>query len=413
MVAKKSKLAKFFVKKGLDLNPGLTCPVLCIGNKEILVLAFREIHTRGITAMFATTVRSLKSLLILSCVIGLAGLAHAQDTGGTLPPAPVKKARKSKKAKSSATTAPKGEEPPTAKAVDNEGGAPTGENLKFNTDYDPKSTDRHEPMHFSDPGDAPLGTPRPEYADTTPDDTGYKAYLGYPKNQAGVHVATMNLASSWGYGANTYNFTSGVTGYGVDYRLLVSPMWQLEANYQHASVTLTEAKVGGLTFHDSTINIDTYDLKNRWCFIGKTSFYRQLCPGIDVGNDGYPIVNFTSATDLALTREQDFYIGANLTYQQPITEPLLFTAKIGYNYGTGLGTSGYLTSKGDTSYYLNAGVEWTIARHHVILVNGEYKHRDAKVQGSIPSSGGSSVLTDTWQTNSSYLGARLGYLYSF
>jgi len=49
----------------------------------------------------------------------------------------------------------------------------------------------------------------------------------------------------------------------------------------------------------------------------------------------------------------------------------------------------------------------------VITLLGEYKQRNAKVEGTIPPSGSGTGITDSWQTNSSYLGARLGYLYSF
>jgi hypothetical protein len=187
---------------------------------------------------------------------------------------------------------------------------------------------------------------------------------------------------------------------------LVSPLWRVEVDYQHFTMKMNQQFLNPLTFQDSTVNFDNYYLRNSFCVIGKSTFYQQLCPGVDFGNDGYPIVNYVTNNDLTLQRVQDLVLGVNLAYQAPIGNTILFRAMAGYNYGTGMGNSGYLTSKNNSSYYLNAGIEWTVTEHNLINILAEWKQRNAKVSGPI---GGN---TDSWQSDSSQIGGRLGYIRS-
>src|SRR5665213_512670 len=103
-----------------------------------------------VSSIVRVTMSSYKSVLVLACVMGMALAlqpAFAQDAA----PAPVKvKRAKKKKATpaADATSAPAAAE--TQSAVKSGGGeiessSPQGENLKFNTDSAPVSTDRHPP----------------------------------------------------------------------------------------------------------------------------------------------------------------------------------------------------------------------------------------------------------------------------
>jgi hypothetical protein len=309
------------------------------------------------------------------------------------------------------TAGKKSAEPSTVEASGAESAAPQGENLKFNTDAVPKSTDQRPSMQFSDPGDAPLGTPRHEYAETTPEEAPFKTYVGYPKQLGGVSLEVLNLASAWSYQSNTYNFTSASTAIGLNYRLEVSPLWDMEVEYSHYSISMNAATVGtGINefiFDSSSVSFDNYALKTDYCFISRTLFYRKLCPGFKVGNDGYPIVNFVGNSELSLTRIQDYIIGVSVLYQEPFSDKFLFKAVVGYNYGTGLGNSGYLTSSSDSSYYGDAGVEWTVSEHNLVTVMGEYLARNANVSGVRGST------KDSWQTNSSLIGGKIGYMRAF
>ncbi len=372
-----------------------------------------------VSRIFRATLNSAFPVLALSCVVGLASATH---TSNAQTPAPAKKTKKVKKPtaveaapaveKAAPAAAAKTDSPSLVKASGGEDDAtPRGENLKFNTDSAPVSTDRHAPMVFKDSGEAPLGTPRKEYAETVPEDAGYKAYIGYPKHQLGVYAAPMGLSSKWtSSDGRTYNFSNSATAWGLNYRLLVTPMWSIEADYQHFAMKMEAATSTPYTFDASTASFDNYYVRNRFCMIGKTTFYNQLCPGIDIGNDGYPIVNYdqSTANHLVLTRVQDIIVGLNLAYQMPAGESLLFRIMAGYNYGTGIGNSGYLTSKNNTSYYANGGVEWTIGQHNLIHVLAEFKSRQAKVSGNVNAN-----VKDTWETASTSFGGKVGYSYSF
>ena len=344
-----------------------------------------------------TTTKTPIKTLILSLML-VTPLAFAQTGGGK------------GSLKKSAKPAPTAEDD-TSSMVKASGAEPElqqGESMKFNTDVAPTNNDRHAPMQFKDPGEAPLGTPRPEYADSLPEETPFKTYIGYPKHQIGAYVKQMSLSSNWTYGSNTYNFTSPSTGLGLNYRLMVTPLWNIEVDYIHYSMNLDESKIGSqFKILSSTATFDDYSVKGSYCFIGKATFYRQICPGILIGNDGYPVLNFESGSLLSLTKVKDVVIGASIAYQEPFTESLLFKIIAGYNYGTGIGNSGYLTSKKNSSYFVDPGLEWTITEHNLLLGYFEYKARSANISGRIGN-------TDAkWDTTSSLLGFKLGYSRSF
>ena len=62
---------------------------------------------------------------------------------------------------------------------------------------------------------------------------------------------------------------------------------------------------------ESTQALDVYSYKTNYCFVGKTTFYRQICPGFEIGNDAYPILKFATATHLEIGEVQDITVGAS------------------------------------------------------------------------------------------------------
>jgi hypothetical protein len=360
-----------------------------------------------VSRIFRATSLSLPALAFV-CVLSLN--AHAQDDTTPPPAAKVKKAKKTKAAKKTDATEARSQmktaTPPAGLVRPDANGE--NETLKFNTDSAPVNTDRHPPMTFKDPGEAPLGSPRPEYADSVPDDAGYKAYIGYPKHQLGLYAAPTQVSSKWtGKSGEAYNLSNSAVAFGLNYKLIISPLWNVEADYQHYTLKMDPAslKVGATTFSflDSKASFDNYFVRNRFCVIGKSTFYQQLCPGIDIGNDGYPIVNYSSNTSLAMDRVQDLIIGVNLTYQIPAGTALLFRVMGGYNYGTGIGNSGSLTSKNNSSYFADISLDFHIGEHNIIAVGADYKARTAKVSNA----------NDSWETDASTFGGRLGYTRQF
>ncbi len=328
-------------------------------------------------------------------------------------PSPVKKTKAAKK-KKAAAPAPVVIEAPDSMPLEKATSTPpesnsSSEYLKFNVDSAPAPTDPRPAMQFSDPGESAPGTPRPEYTETTPDAVAFKTYPGYPKHQAGLYVKPSTLSSSWSYGGSTYNFRSPTLALGTGYRIQINPLWSMELDYMHYSMNLEAGVVLPFRFLASTTSFDDYSVKGNYCYIGKTSYYRKICPGFQIGNEGYPILNFVqgTSTNLNLSKVQDIIIGVNADYQEPFADKFLFKAIIGFNYGTGLGNSGYLTSKSNYSYYGDAGAEWSVTEHNIIQVFAEYRLRTAQISGQVGN------ITDKWDTKSSLLGAKIGYMRSW
>jgi len=258
-------------------------------------------------------------------------------------------------------------------------------------------------MQFSDPGATPLGEKAPVFAATIPEDEPYKAYLGFPKNRVGAFLAFKSLSSLWNYNGRDYNFPNSPLAYGINYAFLITPTWSVGVDYSRYTLKLNAANILPYRFNASTASYDEYYFKVRYCVVSHSSFYRQFCPGIDIGNDSYPIVKFEGANDLYLSKVQDIIIGLNLNWQIPINDSWGFKANAGYNYGTGMGNTGALTSKNNNSLVAGAGVEYQFPRLHSVSASIDYKSRSAKIKGVIGNN------TDTWTTKSSDIGVKVGY----
>ncbi len=345
----------------------------------------------------------------LSLGLGLTA-AHAQDAAA---PVPKKKAaRKANKVKFNPPDAEAGKVPnsmtkaTTTPTLDEPAGA-SGESLKFNTDTTPPATDNRPTMKFADPGATPLGQKAPNFAEAIPDEEPYKAYIGYPKNRFGASLELMNLSSQWNYNGRSYNFPASPIAYGVNYGFFISPIWQMGLEYSHYSMSIDAKNITPNRFHASTKSYDEYYFKTQYCVVSHSSFYRQFCPGLDIGKDSYPILTFQGQNDLYLGQVNDIIIGLNLNWQIPFGDRWGFKAKAGYNYGTGMGNSGALTSKSNNSIVGSAGLEYSFPRLHSIYGAVDYKNRSAKIKGKV------GINEDTWTTNSSLIGFKAGYNYTF
>jgi hypothetical protein len=112
---------------------------------------------------------------------------------------------------------------------------------------------------------------------------------------------------------------------------------------------------------------------------------------------------------MALAKVQDLIIGANFTGQFPFTDMFLFKAIVGYNYGTGAGNSGVMTSKTNSSYYITGQTDWYVgqSKKHDIILGLDFKGRTASISGKV------GAVEDTWDTKSTMFGFRGGYAYTF
>jgi hypothetical protein len=285
---------------------------------------------------------------------------------------------------------------------------PTHGKMKFNTDEAPKSSDERPALNFKSGNEKEQL--KPSTYDNSSEDEGFKTYLGYPKHRFGINLAYNTIASDWNFNGNSFTFTSNTPVYELNYTFQMTPQISLGASYSHYTLKADDAKVSPtLNVASSSANYDDYAVKGRYCSISSTNFYKQLCYGVDIGNSSYPILAFSTSSLMKMSSVQDITIGLNLTGTTPFS---VFVAKgvLGIDYGTGLGNSGTLESKGDYDAFVTAQLDWYVDpnKQHDISIGFDYRYRDAKISG--PTSGG---LTDTWETKLGVYGGRVGYSYQF
>lgn len=373
---------------------------------------------------FCFSFRGLNFLFLAAFALVTAG-AFAQEEITTLPPkkgATAEKADSGNKTKSSkkkkakaeaqaAEEAPKivvDEQPDTTPA---EPAPAKDQMLKFSTETGTDLKEIREPMKFKAPGVdtgqtlAGPSAPKMEIAEDAP----FKAYLGYPKQNATVLVDFANFAAKWSNGTQDINFTSPTLGYGVQYKFQANPMFSMDITWVHYSVTAQATTIGSsYIVYESTKSFDPILVSTEYCLISALTFYQQFCPGLVIGKDAYPILEYSGDTShLAMSKVEDVVVGPRIGYQTPIRESMLFRMNLGYNFGTGVGNSGALTSKSNSTLYLDAGANWAFMQNQSLALGFDYRIRTANLAGRVGSN------DFTWTTKSSIIGGRLAYTYSF
>ncbi|MBX3022262.1 MAG: hypothetical protein KF799_11370 [Bdellovibrionales bacterium] len=346
----------------------------------------------------------------LNLVLGLffalttaASAANAQEAPAT------PKAKKS--AKKAATKPATTETAPSAAAGAGSKVAP-GEVLNFRIDEaSMKEKASSVPMiQFKEEGESLTPTAAETYNDSVSDDAPFRTYVGYPKHRLSALVVPKSVAATWSQGGQDFNFRSNSLGYGVAYDLVSTPRFAVGFEYTHAELKMDEAKtgsgVGGRQFQESKAGYDIYYAKMRYCFFGSSSFFQQICPGFDIGNDAYPVLSWVSGTKLKLDRLQDIVAGLNLTYQSPITDRLLFRSTAGYNHGLGIGSSGSVTSKSNSSYYLKIGTGFDFNPRHGMGLDVFWNNRTTKLKDK------TDTVDETWDNKATELGVRVAYTFT-
>lgn len=351
-----------------------------------------------------------KALLGFAIVLTLT----LQVASAQTPAAPAKKKKKAAQTKEAPANATKKATPPSAalKEIEPAGAKITpGETLNFRIEDTTVAPTNDPVFKFKEGGDnTPPPTSPASFSGAVDDDVPFRTFIGYPKHKFSALVVPKNVAATWSLNGTDFNFRSNALGYGVGYELVASPRLQIGLEFVHSEMKMDQARVGtganARDFLSSKATYDVYLAKMRYCFFGSSNFFQQFCPGLDIGNDSYPVLSFVTGTNLKLDHLQDIVAGLNLTYQSPITDKILFRSTIGYNYGLGIGSSGTVTSKGNSSYYLKLGAGWDINDHHGIGVDVFWHNRNAKMADK------TNAVNDEWTTKATELGARLAYTYT-
>jgi hypothetical protein len=349
----------------------------------------------------------LKVILAALTTASLCFAAYAQDDQPIPTPSPTpKKHRRAKNVEEAPP--PVVQEDVATPSTPDAGAVPDGVQLKFNTNSESTNTDVRAPMKFKVPGAEMNGKPTSEETNTVAEDAPFKTYLGYPKHDLSAFVGFANLSAKWTLGNVAFNFTDSPIEYGVSYKFHLSPLLSLHLDWLTYSDSIATSSVIANTY-DLNSSSETYNsvfVGGNYCFVSDSNFLRQLCPGIDIGRDDYPILGFTSGSALDLDKVTDITVGVNLAWQIPFADRYLFKLVGGYNMGTGLGNSGDLTSKTNSSYYGKMLFDWNVHGNHTINFQADYLGRTAKLSGN---TGGS---TQSWETDASMFGGRIGYTYT-
>lgn len=291
--------------------------------------------------------------------------------------------------------------------------APTKQIL-FKTDGDIQTTEQQQPMNFkvldtTAVSDISQEEKRDSPINQVEEQNLFKTYIGYPKQTLNVNVAPVNLSSIFTFQSRDYNFTSTSLGYGLSYQLKMTPIWSFDLSWSHFDASLAAATVVPYAFKESVKSYNNASFGADYCIVNKFTFLRKFCPGIVIAKDSYPILEFAgnSNTIFQMGGVDDIVVGLRATYQAPITDTILFLTTVGYNMGTGIGNSGFLTSKDNSNLYVKAEGTWSFKGNQDVGLGFDAAMRTASLEGKLGSN------TFEWKTASTLLGFKVMYDYSF
>ncbi len=281
---------------------------------------------------------------------------------------------------------------------------------QFNTSGTPGATDDRGGMNFK----VPLTTEEKSnnvMADpvkNTDDGDAFKTYIGYPKHQLQLYYNPTTVNSKWKYTTQEFTFNSNSSdSVGLMYRFVATPQINAEVDYARYTVTTKEASVSPFTIKASDTIVDTLWVRLNYFFVNDSNFFFRYGPGVELGYDAYPILNFVNSTDLQMDKVKDFTLGVNFNLQYPMIQNFLLIAKVGFNTGTGAGNSGELTTSTNNSTYGQLGIDWSVTDHHGVNAGVDYRMRKASIDGL------RGTVKDTWDTTSTNTAFKLGYVYTF
>ena len=281
-----------------------------------------------------------------------------------------------------------------------------GEVLNFKTEGAKPAPDKAQvgkDFKFVD-GAGPMAPP--VTYDALADDTPYKTYIGYPKNSFSASLQPETFGATWSYNGQDINFRSSTLAVGLAYKLVATPRFGIDVSFNHSMFKIGDAQVSNYRVTGSNTTLDTYFVNGHYCFFGRSSFAIQYCPGVQIGNDAYPVLKFYDNLNLRLDRVQDFVIGLNVRLQTPITDRISAHFTPGFLLGTGIGNSGALTSKNNSTIYGLLGADYELGQHNALGLEFNFDSRNAKIKGKVGNN------DDSWTTKATDFGARFAYTYT-
>ena len=298
----------------------------------------------------------------------------------------------------------------TVKAEADAKAAEQNDHFEFKTDESaaPVQSNKNPLIFKMQEKDSTGPAPVVEQADSSVEGSTYKVYPGYPKHQIAISLVPTKISSKWNYSGQDFNYNSNSSSsMDLAYDYLSSPLTRFSLYYSRYESSVKAGSASGYTITDSKVALDNYGVKSNFCTNSSVNFLQQYCFGVDLGVESYPLLDFTDSVTLALGKVQDVVLGVNVGYNHPLSAGMLLRFKLGYNMGTGSGSSGELTTKINNSVSAGADIEWNLKGPHGITVGTEYKKRSAKVEGK------RGTNNDTWKSEITTTSFKFGYLYTF
>jgi hypothetical protein len=189
-----------------------------------------------------------------------------------------------------------------------------------------------------------------------------KVYLGYPKGDYGISL-----------NPGLYSFSQTL-------------------------VNTAAADLQQFQIASSSVSVISTVLYGAYCYsLGDAA--HKICPGIDLGVDTYPILEFESNTSLTLKKLRDVSVGPSLTYLSPLGGKMSMRLEASYRIGLKQGQAAGYTMNSDHVFALGAEGLAPVGKSARISFGAGVRSESASF----------SHLQDQWQmSNVSYLFS-LGY----
>jgi hypothetical protein len=193
---------------------------------------------------------------------------------------------------------------------------------------------------------------------------GSKVVFGYPRFDGGVFInpGIYSLTQTLDSLGTKFNFSNlNLLDFNASARAFFTPhlVATIDARIEHVGTDATD--LVSYQLQESSVTAISVNTALNYCFyLGNAE--KKLCPGITFGYDNYPILKFTSNTDLSLTKLGDMGIGPNVLFIMPITEHLTTHVKAGYSLGLKQGQMAGFTMTSDHNLFVSGDLVCPVSK---------------------------------------------------
>ncbi|MBC7456836.1 MAG: hypothetical protein H7235_01060 [Bdellovibrionaceae bacterium] len=276
------------------------------------------------------------------------------------------------------------------------------EEYQFNSTGSPTVSDEKSKFMFK------AKSPEEKEVNSTVSEQVFHSYVDYPRFQFEMDYGPSSIGLKQEYNNLPLNFSStSYSGVSLKGRYLVSPDFNVEADYRHAEFKVASKDLGLYKVSESKTSIDAIMLRFNSCKILQSAM-DSICYGVTTGIDSYPTLNFETSTQLAISKIKDMVIGLNLNYRKEIVPYIQFDSSAEYLYGLRLGQDTNLGVDNNSKLQASLGLNFLSQKSlNYFSVSSAYSYQEAKVHGSTGS------FVDSWSTKASEVSVNVSYTWTF